>query len=72
MQNTAALITGDWDSDTRVLGWMHMNLFHKAYAFRISFSTSPFAINTARNGCADAASDAAFCPRVMALEMSVI
>ena len=49
-----------------------MNLFHKVYAFHIPFSTCIFTINTVRNGCAVAVYSVFSCPRVMALEMSVI
>lgn len=49
-----------------------MNLFHKVYALSIPFPTCLYTINTVRNGCAIAACSISLCPRVMALEMSVI
>jgi hypothetical protein len=49
-----------------------MNLFHKVYALRIPFSICLRTINTVRNGCAIAAYSISLCPRLMALEMSVI
>jgi hypothetical protein len=49
-----------------------MNLFHKAYALRIPFSTCLFTINIVRNGCAVTACSISLCPRVLALEMSVM
>lgn len=72
MQNTAAVITGDWDSNIREGGTRDMNLFHKVYALCIPFSTCLFTINTVRNGCAVGACSVSLCPRVMVLEMSVI
>lgn len=72
MQNAVAVITGDWDSNGRVGGTRAMNLFHKVYSLRIPFSTCLFTTSTVRNRCATAAYSISLCPRVMALEMSVI
>lgn len=72
MQNTVAVIAGDWDSNRRVGGTGDMNLFHKVYALHTPFSACLFTINTVRNGCVVAAYSISLCPRVLALEMSVI